>query len=144
MATTLKPVCLDLTYGKRPDGATILPFARGLEMAWDASYATISHTCVPTYIFLTVGSSGAAAKIAVAKKFRKYASLHDRADFRAVGLETLGAFGPSAKALLDEISLRIQSRRGRPGEQARLYRRIAAAIQIGNAACILEAHSRSH
>ena len=110
-------------------------------MAWDA---TISHTCAPTYIPSTAGSAGAAAEIAEAKKFRKYASLHDRADFRAVGLETLGAFGPSAKALLDEIGLRIQSRSGRPGERARLYRRIAAAIQIGNAACILEAHSRSH
>ena len=28
------------------------------------------------------------------------------------------------------------------GAKARLYRKIVAAVQIGNAACILEAHSR--
>ena len=110
-------------------------------MAWDA---TISHTCAPTYIPSTAGTAGAAAELAEARKDRKYTNLRDRVDFRPVGLETLGAFGPSAKVLLDEIASRIQSRSGRTGERARLYRRIAAAIQIGNAACISEAHSRPH
>ena len=59
-----------------------------------------------------------------------------------VGLETLGAFGPIARALLDEIARRIQERLGFAGARARLYRQIPAAVQIGNAACILEAHSR--
>ena len=121
----MEPIGLDLTNCKRPDGATILPFARGLEIAWDA---TILHTFAPTYIPSTAGSAGAAEKIAEAKRFRKYASLHDQAYFHAVGLETLGAFGPSAMALLDEIGLRIQSRSGRPGERVGLYRRIAAPI----------------
>ena len=73
---------------------------------------------------------------------KKYRTLTDRVDFRAVGLETFGAFGPSAIALFDDIGARIDVRRGSPGARLRLYRQIAAAIQLGNTACILEAHSR--
>ena len=139
VASTLEPVGLDVANGKRPDGATILPFARGREMAWDA---TICHTCAPTYISATAVNPRAAAELAESKKARKYASISDRIDFRAVGIETLGAFGSSARALLDDIARRIRDRSGLPGAKARLYRQISAAVQIGNAACILEAHSR--
>ena len=63
-------------------------------------------------------------------------------DFRAVGLETLGSFGAGARALLDDISARIDARGGAINSRFQLYRRIAAAVQIGNAACVLEARSR--
>ena len=59
-----------------------------------------------------------------------------------VGLETLGAFGPSAQALLDEIAARILTRTGFSSARSLLYRKIAAAIQIGNVACIFEVHTR--
>ena len=76
------------------------------------------------------------------QKLRKYESLSDRVDFVAVGLETLGAFGAGARALLDDIAARTDARGGAINSRFRLYRRIAAAFQIGNAACVLEAHSR--
>ena len=47
VAATLEFVGMDLSDGKRPDGATVLPYSRGREMAWDA---TIRHTCAPSYI----------------------------------------------------------------------------------------------
>ena len=139
IAATLEPIGLDVANGKRPDGTTVLPFARGREMAWDA---TIIHTCAPTYISATATAPRAAGELAEEKKVRKYASIADRVDFRAVGLETLGAFGPGARALFDEIARLIRERSGFAGARARLYRQISAAVQIGNAACILEAHTR--
>ena len=107
VASTLEPVGLDVANGKRPDGTTVLPFARGREMAW---YATICHTCAPTYIPAAAATPRAAAETAEGKKLLKYTSIADRVDFPAVGLETLGAFGPSARALLDEIAMKIRER----------------------------------
>ena len=117
----------------------MLPFARGREISWDA---TICHTCAPTYIPAAAATPRAAAETAEGKKLLKYTSIADRVDFRAVGLETLSAFGPSARALLDEIAMKIRERSAFAGAKARLYRQISAAVHIGNAACILEAHSR--
>ena len=130
-----EPVGLDVANGKRPDGTTVLPFARGREMAWDA---TICHTCAPTYIPAAAATPRAAAETDDGKNQLKYTSIADRVDFPAVGLETLGAFGPSARALLDEIAMKIRERSAFAGAKARL----SAAVHIGNAACILEAHSR--
>ena len=107
-------------------------------MAWDA---TISHTCAPTYVPACAQTAGAAAKLAEARKNLKYDELKDRIEFRAVGLETLGTFGPGARVFLDEVATRIKAR-GEPGAvRLRLYRQIAAAVQLGNAACVFEAHS---
>ena len=139
VAATLEPVGLDLSDGKRPDGATVLPYSRGREMAWDA---TIRHTCAPSYIPAASSAARAVAEEAETQKLRKYESLSDRVDFRAVGLETLGSFGAGARALLDDIAARIDARGSAINSRFRLYRRIAAAVQIGNAACVLEAHSR--
>ena len=136
--SVLEPTGLVRSDGKRPDGATVLPFDKGLPMAWDA---TVRHTSASSYLHLTSISAGAAAAAAEAAKDKKYAALADRIHFVPVGLETLGAFGPSAKDLFDELSSRIRARTGNSGARNSLYRRIAAAIQIGNAACILEAHS---
>ena len=86
----------------------------------------------------------AVAEIAEARKNQKYQALTDRVDFRAVGLETLGAFGPRATALFDEITSRIKVRHNTTGARSRLYRQVADAIQLGNAACILESHSHRH
>ena len=80
--------------------------------------------------------------MAEVNKERKYASIRDRVEFRPVGLETLGAFGPSARSLIEDISARIRQRTGQASALARLLRQIGAAIHIGNAACIAEAHSR--
>ena len=92
VAATLEPIGLDTITGKRPNGSTTLPFARGKEMAWDA---TISYTCAPSYTAIASTSARAVATRAEAYKKRMYASLVDcnRIDFRPVGFETLGAFG---------------------------------------------------
>ena len=94
-------------------------------MAWDA---TISHTCTPSYTSLASSSARAVASRAEVNKERKYVSIADRVDFKPVGLETLGAFGPSTQGLLDEIAARVRARTGFSGARSLLYRKIAAAI----------------
>ena len=126
--------------GKRPDGVTVLPFERCLPMAWDA---TITHTCSSSNLHETAVLAGAGAAAAKVRKEAKYSSLADRVQFRDVEIETIGAFGPSAHRLVDEIAGRIESRTGVAGARVILYRHIAAAVQTGNYACIMEAHSRT-
>ena len=106
VAVTLESVDSNLSNGKRPDGATVLPHSRGLEIAWDA---TIRHTCAPSYIPAASSAARVVAEEAETQKLRKYEFLSDRVDFRAVGLETLAALGAGALALLDDIDARIDA-----------------------------------
>ena len=68
-----EPVSLVRDDNKRPDGTTLLPWARGKPMAWDVTvpdtYITESH------ISSTVVKAGAAAHRAAQNKTDKYASL---------------------------------------------------------------------
>ena len=125
---------------KRPDGATVLPFEAGMAMAWDT---TIIHTYAPSHLHTTAVEAGSGAAAAEAHRDSKYAALNGRAQFRAIAIETLGSFGPSARRLFDVIAERIKSRTGDAGARSRLYARIAAVVQTGNFACITEAHSRT-
>ena len=71
-ATSSLLLSLSASNGKWPDGSTILPFARGRDMA---CYARISHTYATTYISAIAETPRAAAEIAKEKKARKYASI---------------------------------------------------------------------
>ena len=134
----LEPAGLTRTDGKRPDGVTVLPFERGMPMAWDV---TVIHTCAPSHLSVSVNAAGAAAAAAELKKDLKYAPIKNQAVFYPIAIETLGALGPSARDILHEIADRIQRISGDTDSRSRVLRRIEAAVQIGNAACILEAHS---
>ena len=127
------------TGGKRPEGENRFALRTRLSMAW---YVTIILTSAQPYRLLTSVNSGEAAVATKDKKRFKYSALQGRIDFRPVGWEMLGPFGPSVTELFDSIASRIRARTGDAVSRIRVYRRIAAAVQIGNAACIVEAHSR--
>ena len=139
VSSILEPTGLTRSDGNRPDGATVLPYSRGVPMAWDA---TIIHSCAFSYLHASANSSGAAAAAAKERKKTKYASLGDGISFVPFALETLGPFGLSARRLLSDLVARISSRTGKKKVRARLNRQFAAAVQAGNAACVLEAHGR--
>ena len=101
VVSLLEPVGLLLEDGKRPDGITVMPFEDGLPKAWDA---TIIHTCAPSYLHKTAVSPGSGAAAAEDRKAVKYSSLAGRVRFRAVAIETVGAFGPSARELFEDIA----------------------------------------
>ena len=65
-----EPVGLTRSDGRRPDGATIIPWSRGLGLVWDV---TISDTFATSYIDSTAQQAGAAADRAAMLKNTKYA-----------------------------------------------------------------------
>ena len=81
-------------------------------LAWPWDGLGWRHTCAPSYTPAASSAARAVAEEAEAQKLRKYESLSDRVDFRAVGLGTLGAFGAGARALLDNIAARIDAHSG--------------------------------
>src|SRR6218665_561232 len=56
--STQEPEGLFRTDGKRPDGATLVPWSAGKYLAWDATEA---HTCAASYIAPQAASVGPAS-----------------------------------------------------------------------------------
>jgi len=130
----LEPSGLYRSDGRRPDGATIVPWKRGKGLVWDA---TCPDTMAPSYISLATSEAGAVAEEAERKKRVKYAHLERSHCFIPVAVETLGVFGPAARAFVRDLGHRIADVTLEPLSHQFLLQRIAVAIQRGNAAAIL-------
>ncbi|CAH2265001.1 jg25131 [Pararge aegeria aegeria] len=76
-------------------------------------------------------------KLAEQAKRRKYENLDSSFIFVPFGVETLGPWGPEARALFKELSKRVIESTGDPRAGSYLGQRISLAIQRGNAASIL-------
>ena len=134
----LEPVGVSERDSRRFDGVTVAAYESGRPLACDA---TIIHTCAPSHLKIAVSAAGAAAAAAESHKRMHYSDLNGRFDFRAVGLETLGAFGPQAIELVESLVSRVRSQTGDLCARSRITRRLAAAIQAGNARTIIAAHA---
>ena len=77
------------------------------------------------------------------RKAAKYNSLAGCVRFRAVAIETVGAFGDSAREFIDDFAERINYRSRDAGVKTCLYRRVTVAVQTGNSASISEGHACS-
>src|SRR5882757_2619358 len=119
---------------KRPDGVTLIPFDRGLSLAFDA---TCVDTYAPSHLPGTSTTPGAAAKQAEADKRRKYADLADDFLFVPVAVETSGVWGQEALQLIQKIGSRIANITMDARATNFLMQRISIAIQHGNAASVL-------
>ncbi|XP_055339110.1 uncharacterized protein LOC129588765 [Paramacrobiotus metropolitanus] len=120
--------------GTGPDGITTFPWTRGLCLAWDV---TVVDTVARSYLEHTSVKAGAAADQAEAEKVLKYSFLTGRYEFAAVGFETFGSFGTSAKPFVNEIGKRISLQTGEIRSLEYLKQNISLAIQRGNAASII-------
>ncbi|CAH2236225.1 jg22036 [Pararge aegeria aegeria] len=118
----LEPIGLGRSDGKRPDGMTLIPWRLGRPPPGTGS----SRTMV-----------GAAATSAEQAKRRKYENLDSSFIFVPFGVETLGPWGPEARALFKELSKRVIESSGDPRAGSYLGQRISLAIQRCNAASIL-------
>ena len=133
----LEPAGLAAPDARRFDGVTVAAFEEGGR--WRGTRQ--SFTPAPRVICLPRPSPRAAAAEAESHKARKYADLGDRYDFRPIGVETLGAFGPRALELVEALVARFRGKPTRTASARASIRRLGAAVQAGNARRIIEAHS---
>ena len=130
----LEPAGICRSDGKRPDGATVMPWRSGRVLVWDA---TCPDTFAPSHLQLASKEAGAVANQAEQQKRAKYAELAATHHFIPVAIETSGVFGKEAQAFLRELGRRIREETGEPLSFHYLQQRISVAIQRGNAAAVL-------
>ena len=114
--------------GKRPDGVTMIPSARGRCLAWDV---TVSDTFLDTHLPLSSLTPSASDDKAAAKKTSKYQLLVQTHIFTPIAIETTGAFNADTLQLLQKIG-RWTKTTGDIKETAYLFQQISVAIQRGN------------
>ena len=124
-----EPAGLFRSDGKRPDGATLIPWSGGKYLAWDA---TIVHTCAASYITHPASSVGPASVQAANRKMEKYRGLPTSYIFQPVAIETLGPLNPLALDFINEFGSRISSITGDKRESTFLFQRLSISIQRYN------------
>jgi len=131
---TKEPVSLIQQDGKRSDGTTLLPWARGKPMAWDV---TVPDTCAESHIDQTAREACSAANKAAANKIVKYGALSASHIFLPVAVETAGTWNQSAIELIQEIGRRITAVTEDTRETVFLFQCLSIAFQKGNAVAFL-------
>ena len=148
---TKEPVCLSRTDGKRPNGATLIPWTRGKPLAWDL---TVPDTYAQSHIAETADNAGAAAAESAVNKSTKYACLTATHHFVPIAIETGGPWnsacltathhfvpiviemgGPrnsEAAALVTDLGRRITQVTLEPLEAQYLFQRISITLQRGD------------
>ena len=129
----LEPLNLLRGDGKRPDGATLIPFSHGKCLLWDL---TDPDTLTPSHFSHTSLAAGSAALGAETRKRAKYLDLSRNYTFVPFAVETFGAWGPEALAFSSEVGARLAVGTGESRSTSFLRQRIDIAIQRGNALAV--------
>ena len=103
MPAVKEPISLMRDDNKRPDGTTLLPWARGKPMAWDV---TVPDTYAESHIGNTATEPGAAAQKTAQNKIDKYSKLASTHIY-PFAIETAGTWHEMAIELTQEIGRRI-------------------------------------
>ena len=125
-----EPVGLSRSDGKRPDGATMMPWTRGKPLAWDV---TIPDTCTNSYIGETSTRATAAADRAAENKTTKYTDLAKTHNFVPIAIETGSAWNELALEFITELGKRISGVTQEPRQTQFLFQRLSTSLQRGNA-----------
>ena len=136
----LEPVGLSQVDGKRPDGATFIPWRQGRCLVWDF---TCVNTIARSHLSHSTSQAGSVSVIAEEKKKKKYTNLSDTYIFTPIAIETLGPWGPEASSFVSELGRRLSEATGEQRSRAFLKQKISTAIQRGNASCILGSFPRN-
>jgi hypothetical protein len=124
-----EPLGLNRVDGKRPDGATLIPWD-GKCLTWDV---TVSDTFAASHLPKTSQVAGGAAEEANERKCLKYANIMLTHDFYAIACETMGPINESGLSLLKELGRKLKKVTGDPRECTFLLQRLSIIIQRGNA-----------
>ena len=130
----LEPVGVSRDDAKRPDGMTLIPWEGGRPLLWDF---TCSDTLATSNRALAANGPGAVADAAESLKCRKYTSLVPSYIFAPVCIESMGAWGASARDLIRKIGRRVQEATGEPRSTSFLIQRLAIDVQRGNATSVM-------
>ena len=130
----LEPSGLFRSDGRRPDGASIVPWKEGKILVWDA---TCPDTLAPSYVSIASAEAGAVAREAEHRKQAKYCHMEDSHYFVPIAIETLGTMGHEARCFLKELSHRIYLATEDSQAHQNLIQRLSVAVQRGNAAAVL-------
>jgi len=128
MPAVKEPISLMRDDNKRPDGTTLLPWARAKPMSWDV---TVPDTYAESHIgnTATTCKPGAAAQKTAQNKIDEYSKLASTHIFYPFVIETAGTWHEMAIELTQEIDRRIT-------EDTRtttfLFQRLSMALQRGN------------
>jgi len=118
------------TDGKRPDGATLIPWSRGKPLAWDV---TVPDTFAQSHLHNSAIQSCAAADTAADNKVTKYAHLATTHIFVPIAVETGGSWNAQAIEFVQDLGRRISEVTNEPLETQFLFQRLSMAVQRGNA-----------
>src|SRR6218665_2847833 len=119
------------TDGKRPAGATLIPWSRGRYVAWDT---TAIHTCASSYTHLTASSTGGAAEQAAESKRTKYENLPATHDFIPLAIESVGPINITGLEFLQDLGQHMLTEAtGDSRETAYLFQRLSICTQHLNA-----------
>ena len=133
----LEPRGLYRTDGKRPDGVTMIPWEMGKQLVWDV---TVVDARAPSR--LNQGSlcnPGTTATEAEARKIEKYSELIDNGCiFQPVSSEVQVSLGESSAIFITRLCKMLCRSHDDNRAGSFLKQRIPMALQIGNAACVLE------
>ena len=99
--------------------------------------ATCSDTFAASHREIAVQEPGAVAAAAEHRKRSKYSNLEATHHFVPTAVETLGVMGADAQSSFREVACRLRAVTNEPQSLQFLIRRVAVAIQRGNAAAIL-------
>ena len=120
-----EPAGLSRSDGKRPDGATQIPWALGKCLTWDV---TVTDTLATSYVALSSISAGNAAERAAANKVVKYARLTEY-DFVPIAFETLGPINVAGSNFLSSLGRRLNTTSGDSRESSFLFQRLSVCLQ---------------
>ena len=90
--------------GKRPDGASIIPWKRGKIVTWDV---TVADSFAASYIKDASFTAGAAAVLAAMKKTAKYEEMTRTYFFVPLACEVTGVWNAEAEEFFNCLGSRI-------------------------------------
>lgn len=130
-----EPIGLIRQDGKRPDGATQIPWQAGRMLAWDV---TVISTLADSYVSVAARGAGEVAELAANRKCEKYANIPGAYSFLPIAVETHGAMNADAYDFFGNLGRRISDDTGDPREVAFIFQRLSVLIQRFNSALYSE------
>ena len=134
MPSILEPQGLCRLDGKRPDGITVTPWAKGRALVWDV---TCWDSYAPSNITMASSAAGSVANLAASKKRNLYNELSINHHFQPIAFESTGAFGSDTLDFIHDLAKRARLISSDPLSYLKLCQQISVCIQNFNAVSVL-------